>query len=644
MTARLPRLRRPHGRRGGRTVCRLAAVTAVILALCPGLASAHAQLLSTSPANNAVLAHEPSVISFTFAESVGIDGDAVRVFDHDGRRADTGGTFHPGGRGPTVGVHLRPDLPDGTYTATYRVVSADTHIVTGGFVFSIGARNPEGAATLTHLLAGQRSGPVSDTAFAAARAVQYAAIGIAAGLFAFLLLIWPAALERAGPTPDAWRTASTRYLQRAQTVLEGCCVAGMVSALVGIVLQGAEARGVDFWHAVGTTAVRSVLPTRFGIVWGAGFIAWLIALLALMAPLSSWSAAGLIPRDATLGATGAVLPRTRLRTCWPLAALGIPLVALLALPAMAGHATIQHPVALFAPVNVIHVATMSAWLGGLVGLVIGAFTLPSEDNVDSAVGTRTLAGALARFSPIALTCVGVLIATGIVQALIEVSAWSQFIDTGYGRAILVKVAALVVLIALGDRQRQRTIPMVNATAEAGAPPAKPAKLLVQTVGAELVALAVVLGAVGSLAGSSPAREHNATSAGGATSTQGTGMGAMPGMAMPSSGAGPARTTTIGAARLAVSVTPARVGQNTITLTLSDPRTGRPYTATKQLTVTATLTRQQIGPLTLHVHRTGPGQFATTGAVLGAPGTWTLQVTNRTSAFDETQRSIQVLIN
>jgi copper transport protein len=638
------RLTRPHGRRGWRTVCRLAAVTALALGLCPSLAFAHAQLLSTSPANNTVLAHQPAVISFSFGESVGIDGDAVRVFDHDGRRVDAGDAFHPGGRGPTVGVHLRPDLPNGTYTATYRVVSADTHIVTGGFVFSIGARSPQGAATLSHLLAGQRSGPISDTAFAAARAVQFAAIGIAAGLFAFLLLIWPAALERAGLTPDAWRTNSSRYLLRVQTILECCCVAGLVSALVGIVLQGAEARGTDFWHAVGTTAVRGVLSTRFGIVWGAGFVAWLVALIALMAPLASWSAAALVPQDATLGTAGVVLPRSRTR--WPLIALGVPLVALLALPALAGHATIQHPVALFAPVNVIHVAAMSVWLGGLVGLVTGAFTLPSGKDGDPTAGTRTLAVALARFSPIALTCVGVLIATGVVQALIEVSAWSQFIDTGYGRAILVKVAALTVLIALGARQRQRTIPTVNATAAAGAPPAKPARLLVETVGAELVALAVVLGAVGSLAGSAPAYEHTATNTAGAGAGANgmAGMGTMPGMAMPGGARGRAHTTTIGAARLAVSVTPATVGQNTIVLTLTNPRTGRPFTATKQLTVTATLTREHIGPLNLRVRSTGPGRFQSTGAVLGAPGTWTLQITDRTSEFDESQRSIQVAVN
>ena len=621
---------------------RLLAVTALVLALSPGAAWAHAQLLSTSPADNAVVTHQPRVVSFTFGESVGIDGDAVRVFDAEGRRVDTGATFHPGGSGPTVGVHLRPALPRGTYTATYRVVSADTHIVTGGFVFSVGARSSEGAATLSRLLAGERGGPVGDTAFAVARAVQYTAIGVAAGLFAFLLLIWSPALHRAGLAPSAWQAGSTRYLLRAQTVLEVCCVAGLASALAGIVLQGAEARGIDFWHAVGTSAVRSVLPTRFGIVWGAGFIAWLMALISLMLPARSWSGAGLIPRDATLGATGVVLPRTAAR--WPLAALGLPLLALLALPALAGHATIQHPIALFAPVNVIHVTAMAAWVGGLTGLLVGALTLPRDDP-DPAAATRVLAGALARFSPIALGCVIVLIATGVVQALIEMSAWSQFVDTGYGRALLVKIAALAVLIALGARQRFRTIPAVTAAADAGTLARTPLRLLLQTLGAELVALAVVLGAVGSLAGSAPAREHGATTAAASPGSLNgmSGTGAMRGMAMPSRQGGAAHTATgLGAARLAVSVSPATVGQNTVDLRLTGRSTGHPFVKTKQLTVTATLTSRHIGPLDLSVHRAGPGRYSATG-VLGAPGVWTLQITDRTSEFDESQRSIRVPI-
>lgn len=613
--------------------------------LCPSAAWAHAQLLSTSPADNAVVAREPAVVSFTFGESVGIDGDAVRVFDHAGRRVDTRGTFHPGGRGPTVGVHLRSGLPDGTYTATYRVVSADTHIVTGGVVFSISARSAAApaatAATLTRLLARQRSGPVSDTAFAATRGVQYAAIGIAAGLFAFLALIWSAALQGAGPAPDVWRIASTRYLRRVRLILACCCVAGAVSALAGVALQGAQARGIDVWHALDTTTVSDVLPTRFGIVWAAGLVAWLLVLGVLVAPLARRWTVGLIPQPATLGATGAVLPPARARR--PLAAVAAPLAALLALPALVGHATIQHPVWLFAPVNVLHVTAMSVWLGGLVGLLTGALTLPSGDAGDPAVGTRTLGGALLRFSPIALGCVVVLIATGIVQALIEVSAWSQLVDTGYGRAIVVKCAALAVLIALGARQRSRTIPAVTAAMEANAPPANPARLLGQTLGAELAMLVVVLAAVGSLAGSAPAREQTT---GNGTAVSGmSGMGAMAGMSMPSRPGAPARAVSrIGAARLAVRVATARVGANRIALTLTDPRTGRPFTATKQLTVTAALRRRGIGPLALHARRVAAGRYVMSGAVLGAPGTWTLTILDRTSAFDEAQRAIRVPIN
>lgn len=627
-------------------VVRPLAVVVVWLGLFPGLAWGHAQLLSTSPANNAVVAHEPAVVSFTFGESVGIESDAVRVFDQQGQRVDSGATFHPSGRGSTVGVRLRPKLPNGTYIATYRVVSADTHVVTGAAVFSIGSRHAGAGATalLGRLEASGGSGHVSDTAFAAARAVQYAAIGVAAGLFAFMLVIWPLALQRAGPGPDAWRTASRRYLHRGRATLSACCVAGALSALVGITLQGAEARGINFWQAIDTTTVSDVLPTRFGLVWSAGFAAWLVALVGLLAPLAPGWRTGLVPRPVTLGATGVGLPSARMR--WPLMAIGFPLAALLALPALAGHATIQSPVWLFAPVNVIHVAATSVWLGGIVGLLIGALTLPRDDG-DPAVGTRTLGVALARFSPIALGCVAVLIATGVVQALIEVSAWSQFVNTGYGRAIIVKVVALSVLIALGARQRRRSIPAVTAAVQADAPPTGPARLLVQTLGAELTMLVVVLAAVGSLAGSAPAKEGDTTNAmTGAMAANGTtaGAGATSGMAMSNGTAGGAQTTALlGAARVTISVTPASVGPNKITLTLTDARTGHPFAKTKQLTLTATLTQQQIGPLTLRVHRIGVGRYAATGAVLGAPGTWTLQITDRTSEFDESQRAVKIAV-
>ena len=132
---------RSRRRRPGRCVaaCGRSRSRSLALALLvPGAALAHAQLEGTTPERGAVVKHEPPAVIFRFDEPVEGNFGAVRVYDADGSRVDEGDAFHPDGEGPRLGVHLKPGLPDGSYTATYRVVSADGHIVSSGYVFSIG--------------------------------------------------------------------------------------------------------------------------------------------------------------------------------------------------------------------------------------------------------------------------------------------------------------------------------------------------------------------------------------------------------------------------------------------------------------------------------------------------------------------------
>lgn len=126
------------------------------------------------------------------------------------------------------------------------------------------------------------------------------------------------------------------------------------------------------------------------------------------------------------------------------------------------------------------------------------------------------------------------------------------------------------------------------------------------------------------------------------------MNGMAGMPMSSGNITPFYTATVvGSARVDVSVAPATVGQNTIALTLvgniENRKVVHRFTATKQLTLTATLTQKHIGPLSLPLHRTAPGRYVTAAAVLGAPGLWTLQITDRTSQFEQSQASVFVPI-
>src|ERR1039458_8275499 len=91
-------------------------------------ALAHAQLLGTSPTSSSTVASQPKEVIFKFNQNVGGTLGAVRVYNAQGDEVDNLDVSHPEGQEHWMGVGLKTGLPDGTYTATYRVISADTHV------------------------------------------------------------------------------------------------------------------------------------------------------------------------------------------------------------------------------------------------------------------------------------------------------------------------------------------------------------------------------------------------------------------------------------------------------------------------------------------------------------------------------------
>ena len=436
-----------------------ALVLAAALALgAPAAASAHAVLEGTAPERGATLTESPRQVVLRFSEPVEIAFGAVRVYDARGRDVAAGAATHPRGDDRSVAVPLRPRLPDGGYTVTFRVVSADSHPVSGGFVFSVGEGGPAAAESVSDLLGERRAGPATGVAFAATRALQYAAIALAIGCVAVLLLVWlPALAAEATPGGD-WRAASdafARALARADDRGRGDRSRQRRGGAPapGRHRGGHERVGRAAGHSApcSTPASASCGPSAAR----PGSRCW----------PSAATRAGGVPalRTATVGAAGIALARTG---PW-LAAIAVPLLWLACLPGLSGHASVQEPVAVLMPANVLHVAAAGAWIGGLAVLLIA---LPGATRRLAADRSRALAAALRRFSTLALVAVAALLAGGIVQSLLELSAVRDLVETAYGRAILVKSALVAVLIGCGALNRRRTIPAVSAAAAAGAAP------------------------------------------------------------------------------------------------------------------------------------------------------------------------------
>ena len=86
-----------------------------------------------------------------------------------------------------------------------------------------------------------------------------------------------------------------------------------------------------------------------------------------------------------------------------------------------------------------------------------------------------------------------ILASGVVQSLLAIDAFSQLVDTAYGRAVLIKLGLLAGIVALGWLNRSRHLPALRAAAAGDAAPGRAGVALRRTLRAELAIAVVVLG-------------------------------------------------------------------------------------------------------------------------------------------------------
>jgi len=237
----------------------------------------------------------------------------------------------------------------------------------------------------------------------------------------------------------------------------------------------------------------------------------------------------------------------------------------------------------------VHVMAASVWLGGLAVLV------RRLRGATPAARAR----AASRFSIAAGVALFVVLATGTARSFSELPEWRALWTSTYGIAIAIKAGLLGVLAVLGAVNRYRMLPKVGESATG----------LLRVGRAEVAIAAVVLAAAGVLASSSPplsAAEAAAAAAEGPITVEGTDFG-----------------TTV---RVALEVSPGRVGANGFSVRVEDYDTGEPVDAQRVSILLRYLDAPGVAEVPLTLERVaGSDRWETTAPALSLAGRWSATV-------------------
>jgi copper transport protein len=593
------------------------AVLVLVLVTGTGVASAHASLVSTNPVDGQSVPTPPQLVTATFSEGVSVEsGGGLSVRNRAGDQVDEGNSS---AQANTLQVTLPNDLPDGTYIATYRVVSADGHPVSGSWTFGIGT----GPVDL--------SAPVStgdapwELAGAIARFVAYLSALLAAGVAFFLAFLHD---QRA----DRWKLVP---------VVRVAAIVGLFAVVATIIVQAALLTGDGISAATNGNVLRSVLTDRLG--WSCAVLLIGLAAVHLSTDTNKLIVAQILAFYGGLAVTVSF--------------------------ALYGHDTEAPNRWLVIGSDAVHVTAAAVWLGGLAGLFLVLRRRAPHP-------VRSTATIVSRFSNVAAVSVLFLAAAGLAMAWVEVGSLSGLWSTTYGRLVLVKVAITLGVVVMAAYNRFRLIPAITEGAATDPVDDEPADEVVtippssaasagpahdtgvgvatttiepgsdtlagslddeddepteaelqswrwtelrRTVGYEALALVAALAFTAVLVNTTPARTVIENQPKVVNLTDSTESG-----------------------EVNLVVTPARAGTNTMHVQYSDPA-GKPLDVADTLTVEMSLPDKQIGPLTRQVVKISPGHYVLEGDEMSIGGDWTVTLAVRTSDFTEERTSFVIPI-
>ncbi|MEW6603637.1 MAG: copper resistance protein CopC [Thermoproteota archaeon] len=537
---------------------------------------AHPVYVDSTPGAFESVSSAPGEVSVFFSEAIELSYSSIRVLGPDGSRVDMNDPHNVEGDTASIAATLQPNLPEGEYTVTTRVLSAvDGHLIEDTFTFGVGVQTSSPSEA--------RSTPVLAPGYSLSRfpgmVGQVMVVGAA---FATLWLWKPLSrVQWLGGAIGQTRALIDKNMMRL--------------VIIGTALVLASGVGMIIVQAISIEAgIPEAIATKFGNVW-------------VTRMLQSSILMGIAVAVYRKVARGNSLGRAEM---YAILILGLAVLVTSSLIAHAAATNQIFPVVL----DFFHNAAASIWIGGLI--LLGFVAVPKILSIgDERVKAAALAILIPRFSTVVVTLLGIAVITGPILLFALESDLSLTLASVYGQILAVKLGLAGAMVAMGAYsqfvvQKRAVIVMAGGAGTRVTGLRHYGKTLKAEAGIGIALLfAVSLMANGALpSGQFPAYERQQDDQSAFAEEPQTDF---------------SRTLYATDGKIQLSVSPFAVGQNSFRLSFFN-MDGSNATGIESATIKLTQIERGIGPIEIETTRQADNVF-TANAAFSLSGTWHVEV-------------------
>lgn len=413
--------------------------SAALVLFSPSLLFAHPRLVRSSPAAGEQLSIAPSRITLVFSESPMLAVSTIELVDPSSMAVRLGPVHAVPGDRHAAMVAIPSALDSGKYVVNWSAAANDGHVVRGSFSFVVVTPRIMRAMPLPAV---RSSIPVAPAPVSSAAERDSADLVFSPAGYPLMLGRWLGFLSLFSIIGAvAFKYAILRRLRLESEALAqfdhiasvGAATFGMIAA-VGLVIATAI-------KLYGETVAMHDAPIRtivFATGWG---LAWVAQLLASLIAIAAFRSAH---QDS--------------RTAWTVAAIAAFVVGVT--PALAGHAIASDDAVFMVPLDVLHVIAASMWLGTLASILVVGIGAAAKTPASPRLNT-IVAGMINTFSPLALICAGIVVATGVIAAVFHLQPLSSLWTSSYGKTLIIKIGFVGILLAVGAWNWRRVKPTLG---------------------------------------------------------------------------------------------------------------------------------------------------------------------------------------